>query len=698
MAIRTETKHDSVKVLLIEDDEDDYILTRDLLQDVDGKRFDLEWSSTFQDGLGKIKANSYDLCLVDYRLGEKTGIDFIQAAKKWDNTLPFVMLTGENNRDIDLQAMRIGAYDYLMKGTLEPVTLERTIRYTLERKHTEEKLRKAEARYRTYFENAVEGIFQTSPEGKLLAANPALSTITGYDNPEDMIHNMPNLDAIYVNPKRRRRLLSLASKKGQANNFESQVYKKDGSIIWISENIRTMYDGKGKPLYYEGTVQDITFKKHAEEEKEKLIREQIARKEAEAAQRRLQFLADASKLFSSSLLNKKNMQQVMNILIPEFADWCTIDTLKTDGTLTSHTFYHKDTKKQRLGQELCKMYPLFSHSNTGIYAALQSKAPQLYQHLPDRFVQNISHNEKHFLMLKELGLESVIIVPMLLHNEVYGAISIVRDEKNIPFTKEDLLFAEELATRAASAIENANLYEQAKEGIRVRDEFLNIASHELKTPLTSLQLQMQILLKIMNNKDKILSHEELDNLLKSSTKQIRRLAQLINDLLDVSRISNKKLELSFEEGSYPEIVEGVIERFRGPIHNSDSVIITNIEKDIHGIFDKSRFDQIVTNLLSNALKYGKGNAITVTLHKDAGNAILTVKDKGIGMSKKETEKIFDRFERTETAKQYGGVGLGLYIVNEIVKAHNGSVTVESEQGKGSTFTVSLPLKPSSTRQ
>lgn len=231
----------------------------------------------------------------------------------------------------------------------------------------------------------------------------------------------------------------------------------------------------------------------------------------------------------------------------------------------------------------------------------------------------------------------------------------------------------------------------AEKGIELRDEFLNIASHELKTPLTSLQLQLQILEKKIHKKEH-LNKEDLGVMIATNYRQIKRLAQLINNLLDVSRISSKRLDLDREKVEIGTIINDVLLRHEDAIQASGSRIEVTNGVTIEGMWDQFRLDQVFTNLISNAVKYGEGKPISITLEKKANKAIISVKDRGLGIPDEDKERIFDRFERTSVAKQYGGLGLGLYIVRQIVTAHNGSINVDSSPKKGSTFTVVLPLQ------
>lgn len=231
--------------------------------------------------------------------------------------------------------------------------------------------------------------------------------------------------------------------------------------------------------------------------------------------------------------------------------------------------------------------------------------------------------------------------------------------------------------------------------IRARDEFFSIASHELKTPTTSLKLQLELLeRKIRKERKESVPVTELLEKLIRSVRQTDRLAGLIENLLDVSRIRSKNLGLERENIDLSALVTETISRFLEQARVAGSTIVSHIPRQvINGELDRIRIEQVLTNLLSNAVKYGSGKGIEVSLSADENTATLTVQDHGIGISKEDQERIFGRFERAVTLKDFSGLGLGLYITQQIVQAHGGKIDVESTPGQGSKFTIRLPRRP-----
>ncbi len=231
---------------------------------------------------------------------------------------------------------------------------------------------------------------------------------------------------------------------------------------------------------------------------------------------------------------------------------------------------------------------------------------------------------------------------------------------------------------------------RAQDSVRVRDEFLSIASHELRTPLTTVQLQLESVSKALSGAAK---DAKLTQKVEKALRQTRRLTDLVERLLDLSRIEAKRLSLNREEVDLCEIMQEVIEDFRGQAECAGGQLILHPSTPIFGCWDRFRVEQILTNLLSNAIKYGVGQPVEVTVSVEGESARLAICDKGIGISADEVERIFLRFERGASLRQYGGLGLGLYISRNLAEAHGGSIRVTSMPNLGSTFTLELPLRP-----
>ena len=252
-----------------------------------------------------------------------------------------------------------------------------------------------------------------------------------------------------------------------------------------------------------------------------------------------------------------------------------------------------------------------------------------------------------------------------------------------------LLVARDLTRRAAQAIENAELYQKTLDAIAHRDEFLSVASHELRTPLLPLKLNIQSCVAALKAGD--VSLPSFAKKLELADRQVDRLENLVSSLLDVARIRTGKLELDRDKTDLAALVTEVVARFRPELARK-GVELTCDAQPVWGTWDKSRLDQVVSNLVSNAIKYGNGKPIDIHVRSAPSKAVLIVADHGIGLAADDRERIFARFERAVSANNYGGLGLGLYIARQIVRAHGGNIHVESAPGQGCQFIVELPVE------
>jgi PAS domain S-box-containing protein len=231
-----------------------------------------------------------------------------------------------------------------------------------------------------------------------------------------------------------------------------------------------------------------------------------------------------------------------------------------------------------------------------------------------------------------------------------------------------------------------------QQAVRTRDDFLSLASHELRTPLTSLRLQLQMLERMgLVNPAEPLGSPKVASKLDATGRQLRRLGALVDNLLDVSRIQTGKLDFQFAQGDLAAVVSDLIARFADEARQAGVVLSARVDGPMDGRFDRLRMEQVVNNLLANALRYGAGSPVRVALSREEGTARLVVRDGGPGVPAEARERVFERFAQNHNATNKGGLGLGLYIVRQIVEAHGGRVRVEEAPGGGAAFVVELPL-------
>jgi PAS domain S-box-containing protein len=229
--------------------------------------------------------------------------------------------------------------------------------------------------------------------------------------------------------------------------------------------------------------------------------------------------------------------------------------------------------------------------------------------------------------------------------------------------------------------------------VRARDEFLSMASHELNTPLTALKLKSQMRQKILEKQGTNYFNEKmLGQMFKDDEVHVNRLTRLVDDMMDITRLGSSKLSVRKETINLCDHVEGIAKRYKPQLQEARCEFTLNSACEINGSWDPYRVEQIVTNLLTNAMKYGQGKPVIVNVSSNAQEAVISVQDFGKGIASEDQERVFQQFERAGEISEISGLGLGLYIVKKIVELHNGNITLVSELGKGSTFTVKLPLE------
>ena len=283
------------------------------------------------------------------------------------------------------------------------------------------------------------------------------------------------------------------------------------------------------------------------------------------------------------------------------------------------------------------------------------------------------------------GKHSSISVPIAARRGVIAALTMCARHGR-RYSQDDLDLSVELGRRIALAMENAELHAEAKTALRARDEFLSVAAHEIRGPVTSLHLAVQSLQR------KAISPSARTRALSVIERDDRRIARFVDELLDLARVRSGTLALQFEQVDLGGVLREVASQLAPELARSGSDLTLKTHGQLEGSWDRMRLGQVFTNLLSNAIKFGLGKPIEASLSATPDTVSLVVRDHGMGMGPDTHARIFEPFERTVSARRYGGLGLGLYIVRTIVDALDGTIRVESAPRSGATFHVELPLR------
>ena len=427
--------------------------------------------------------------------------------------------------------------------------------------------------------------------------------------------------------------------------------------------------------------------------------EQAARSQAEARARRTRLLADVSRILASSLDYESTLDGVARLLVPGHADWCVIHLARRDGTVRRVALAHADPAHARLAAETLRRPPSSGWLDDrdplaqSIRAGRSVLLPDAAAVALDGFVGDRGARDA-WLALRP---RSALIAPLVARGRTLGSMAWLRITRDAPYTAEDLGLAEDVAGRAAVAIDSARLYRRAERARieaetanQAKDEFLAVLSHELRTPLTSMLGWLRLLRSGQLAPDKVAQALEVVE------RNTRSQAQLINDLLDVSRIITGKLELDLYPVELVPVVDEAVQSTRRAAEAKGVTVELAVSAPPGPVLgDPLRLGQIVTNLLANAVKFtSAGGRVQVSLARAGTDAVVVVADDGIGIEPEALEHIFDRFRQVDSTitRRHGGLGLGLAIARHLAELHGGRVTAESPgPGHGATFTVRLPL-------
>ncbi len=415
------------------------------------------------------------------------------------------------------------------------------------------------------------------------------------------------------------------------------------------------------------------------------------RAEAEAAEWRSNFLSEASRVLTSTLDYEDTLARVARLSVPALADWCAVDIVDEDHSVKRLAVAHVDPEKVEWAHEIHRLYPPDMNAPRGLPQVLRTGTSELYSEITDEMVVGAATDEEHLRLLRSVGFSSVMLVPLSAHGRTHGVVTFIAAESGRRYRQHDLTLAEDLAGRAAVAIEHARLYLAAQNANRLKDEFLATLSHELRTPLSAILGWAHMLRRDLT--DEAMRRHAMEVIERNAYAQ----KQLIEDILEVSRIVTGKLRVEVRPVELLPIVEAAREAVQ-PAAEAKGIrleSVYNVEA-ASVLADPDRLQQVVWNLLSNAVKFTPpGGRVTLRISREGASAEVAVSDTGEGIAPEFLPHVFDRFRQADmgTTRQHGGLGLGLAIVRHLVEMHGGSVSAESEgHGRGSTFTIRLPLR------
>lgn len=540
-------------------------------------------------------------------------------------------------------------------------------------------------------------------EGQLVYANAGAARALGYSS-VDRLLELPLLEIMdkFEVLDEDGKPLSLAEIPGRkvlqgapASNATLRFrIKATGEERWSEVQAAPVLDEKGELLYAINMFRDITERRRSKTERQRLIEQIDAERQGkEEAQR---FLSDASATLVASLDYATTLHAIADLAVPALADWCAVDILSETGEVQRLAVAHVDPEKVERGYELSRRYPPSLKGPHGVSHVLRTGCAELLREITDDFLNEAIGDKELISLLQYIGLRSVMTVPLMARGKIMGAISFIAAESGRLYGPEDLELAEELSRRAALAVDNARLYQEARQAREAaemanhaKDEFLATLSHELRTPLTAMVGWAHLLRTAQ------LSEEETERALEAIERNTRTQTQLIEDLLDVSRIVTGKLNIESNPVELRQIIEAALETVQPGAAAKSILLQRRFDPGVRRVLgDARRLQQVVWNLLANAIKFTPpGGQVQVSLKDYRQYVQIQVSDTGEGIKPDFLPYVFNRFRQADSSstRQHGGLGLGLSIVRHVVEMQGGEVAVASEgPGKGATFTVRIP--------
>ena len=669
--------------LLIVDDEVDNL---DLLHRTLHRDYHILRASSGSEAL-KLLEQERDIAVVisDQRMPRMNGTELLyQVAENYPDTIRIILTAHADVQDLVEAINSSKVFKYLTKPFRRDELLD--IVEQAAKAYVSQKSAKPQQitndKYRGIFENAVEGIFQTDIAGNFHTVNSMMAEILGYDSAEDLLQT-DGKASFYVDPQRHQQFLQLMQDRDVVANFESQVYRRDRSKIWISENVRAIRTQSGELVGFEGTVQDITTRKRAEQESNLL--------------QSLTFAISMAKDFHSAL--QIALQQICDFTGWELGEaWVpTVDRQLLQCSTTYHgdlpqiEEFHAQTQKMKLPMGMGFLGKVW-----------QSQKPEWIWDITQESTANLLRRN----LALALGMKANLAIPISADGEIVaimvffmtnpreddrrllGLISAIatqlgtlmqrrRDEEAIRTMNEELARARDAALEAS----------------RAKSTFLANMSHELRTPLNAIIGYSEMLQEDAME----LGHAEFVADLKKIQTAGKHLLSVINDVLDLSKIEAGKLEMYAEVFAVAPVVKDICDAMQPLMERNENEFTVVCDPDIGTMeTDITRLRQCLWNLLGNACKFTRHGTVRLKVERllrdDTEWLEFAVSDTGIGMTPEQVSKLFQSFSQADssTTRKYGGTGLGLAITKRLCTMMGGQITVESQIGEGSTFRLLLP--------
>ncbi len=527
----------------------------------------------------------------------------------------------------------------------------------------------SERRFRATFENAAVGIAHVAPDGKWIRLNEKYCEILGYEHhelielsfqdvthPDDLGEDLAALERFLAG-------------EAQTRQREKRYIRKDGGVVWVYLTNSSVRGDRGEILYFITVVQDISAQVRLRE--------------------RLTFLSDASARLAESLDYEHTLRDVVALAVPEVADWCGVDIAGDDDSVAEPVAaMHRPSDQAESITEVHGRRPICPGASDLVAEVVRTGREVILTDVTTDGVGEAGADVERPAHWLEPAVSSLIVVPLTTAEQTtFGAMTMIRQHPR-RFEDDDVTLARDLALRAAVAIENARLHQNVREAVRLREQFLAVVSHDLKSPLAAIELSAEALSRFSGAGQEPGARQQLQTIRRSA----RRMQRLIHDLLDLTSIQTGTFSVELVKTDLREILAEAAET-HAPVAEARGVTFRQdirLESATPIVGDRDRLQQVLANLVDNAISVCRaGDEVVLRARAQRDEALIAVSDTGPGIHDEKLEHIFELHWRHR--KQRGTTGLGLYIAKRIAEAHDGRIHVESERGRGTTFWVTIPL-------
>jgi signal transduction histidine kinase/CheY-like chemotaxis protein len=680
-----ETSAAPINILLVDDRPENLLALKAILRNPE---YRIVTANSGVEALAVVLREEFAVILLDVAMPGMDGLEVATHLKELERTrdIPIIFVTAVAT-DVNhiYRAYEIGAVDYLIKP-LDPETVRKKVGVFItlvqqreQIKNQAKRLREAErreyedrlARLRLAgdrrYQKLVEGIDHVigwsaiADPFRLSFISRRAEDIMGYP-----VSSFAEGDAFLrrIHPDDLKMVLDMFQEAIHAHSdraCEHRMFAADGRVLWFHTGVSASPAAETNALELHGVSVDMTPIKTVEQNQ--------------------RFLAEGIGSLAAILEHEARLAQLARMVVPYLADWCLIDEVTGPHEVRHIAMAHRNPDREDLLRQLQRGTSFHSRARAGIGHVLQTDRPEIHRRIDDAHWLAEAIGAQSTEAVEVLGASSCMILPLSARGRILGIMTLVSSGQR-RFTDADLTLADELRHRAALAIDNARLYEEAKNAIAARDQLLAIVSHDLRTPLSTISAAAGM----CEQAEDPAKREQQSALILRSAKRMDR---LIGDLLDLAKIEAGRLTIERHAVDAQDLVREISETF-ATLAEGRSQRLESESEPVAVYCDYGRTLQILSNLVGNAVKFTpEGGTIELRIDRGEHEAVFSVSDSGPGISAEELPHVFERFYQTGKTSRVG-VGLGLAIVKALVEAQEGRVWVESEVGVGTTFFFTLP--------